>query len=110
MNGFEDKIVPSLISAVIAVIGYHFTQKKDQDKNKTDEQGLLIKEYGNPFEKINKLLDEKDELLKEKNNIQRDFDSFSSASNAKILELERQLKEANLNIKELLQKIKEFEA
>lgn len=115
MSGLEDKIIPALISAVVAVIGYRFTQKKDHEKNKSEEQGLLIKEYGNPFEKINQLLDEKDELMKEKNAIHRDFDNFSSISNAKILELERkleevkrQLREANKKISELLSKIKEF--
>lgn len=115
MNGWDDKIISTIIGGIVTFVGYKFTQKKDHEKNKLDEQGLLIKEYGNPFEKINQLLEEKDELIKEKNLIQRDFDNFASVSNAKILELERkleevkrQLKEANRNISELLSKIKEL--
>lgn len=108
MNGLDDKIISTIIGGIVTFVGYKFTQKKDNEKNNTDETNVIVKQYGNTFTRINNLYDDIDKLIKERNEIQRDFDKFASASNAKILELERQLKSANDNIDELVENVKQL--
>lgn len=108
MNGWDDKIISTIIGGIVTFVGYKFTQKKDHEKNNTDETNVIVKQYGNTFTRINNLYDDIDKLIKERNEIQRNFDKFASASNAKILELERQLKSANDNIDELVENVKQL--
>ena len=101
----------AIITAVVSIIGYHFTMKDHGNENISDERKNLFDKYGEVYNKLDKALDEKAELNNQINKVTNERDRAVSDRDEwqnKYSEAVAQLKKQDTYIRELKDKLKKL--